>query len=264
MITDEMIEKSKTAKTHKGFAIIDDNYIIMTEGEGLQEFITKTFRLREKGVNYCGPVECRIENGVCYYLEHRAKGEVLQYSNYDLPIGKNTNLKTNYLNAFKEYMTTLKMLSDAPKEHYIKFFSDIEEMRKENLKPDICSLDNLLYDEEKGFSFIDVYPGNERIKVSNLFRIILNDRFKAKCNWNSSISILPSEYKDEYFSSIENVISKVLVGLKEFNYPVEEIKSFLEQNKYNFSTAEIFESSEIESKLKEIDEKNQQSRVWEI
>lgn len=160
-------------------------------------------------------------------------------------------------------MSTLKMLSDASQEQYIKFFNDIEEMRKENLKPDICSLGNLLYDKENGFCFIDVYPGNQRIRVGDIFRIILNGRFRVLFGF-SNVNLLPAEYKEVYLSLIDSIISKILVGLKEYDYPVEEIREFLEQKRYNFSATEIVKIDEIESTIKGIIEKKCKDGIIEI
>ena len=263
MITDEMIKKSKMNGTHKGFVIIDDNYILIEDSKSLINVIPKTERLRTKGVNYCGPIEYRIEDGKYYFLECRAKGHVLRYSNVSISWNENLDVKDSYYAMFEEYMSILRLLAKAPLEQYIKFFKDIDEMRKEDLKPDICSLDNLLYDEKDGFSFIDVYPGNERIKVNDIFHIILNNRFRASVGWGS-VSILPANYKEEYFNLIESIISKILTGLKEFDYPEEEVRKFLTQKKYNFEPEEIVEKDNINSKIKRIIDDNKKKRIIDI
>jgi hypothetical protein len=56
----------------------------------------------------------------------------LDYYNYDD--------KIPYNEAFKKYISFLELLSKAPQEQYDKFFSDIEAMQKESLRPDYCSL----------------------------------------------------------------------------------------------------------------------------
>lgn len=104
MITDHMVELSKTAGTHKGFVIIDDEYILISDSESLQEIIPKTSRLRENGVNYYGPVEYRVVDGKYYYLEYRAKGKVLEYSSCILPLGRDDDYKEykkSYLKLFE-------------------------------------------------------------------------------------------------------------------------------------------------------------------
>ena len=249
MITDEMIKKSNESQNAKGFYVIDDNYILIRDN--LEEsWIEKTKRLRAQGVNYCGPIELRKVDNQTYALEHRARGQMMDFTS-TMRGGE------DYLHAFEEYMNNLRLLYNAPQEQYDKFFDDIDKMAEEGLKPDACNYGNLFYDSEIGFSFIDVYPTVQarRLSVNSIFDILLNNKFKI-----SGISLLPEEFGKEYNLIMRELYRKITAGLIKFGYPEEEIKRFVDRGLHSFSETECVCQANIQETFnKRLQERNAQN-----
>lgn len=250
-LTDEIILKCKNSNKSKGFTIIDENYIVIKDE--IKEYIEKSKRLHEQGVNYCGPVDYRKVDGVPYVLEYRAHGtEMSHYYNF---CDKFVNSDKEYLDMFSEYMGVLQMLSQAPEEQYLKFFDDIEKMKKEGLKPDYCHYGNLFYDKDVGFSFIDVYPvrdeADSSIPVNQIFNIIVNPRFKMRTK-SGSLSILPQELKEDYNIYMSDICKKILAGLYQYGYPQEEIKKFVDSKCYSFNETDCLSQEELQHKIEEM------------
>lgn len=242
-ISDKIIEKVKSSTNHKGFTIINDKYILIEDDKSLIWDMGKCKRLRENGVNYCGPICYKEYDWDYYFVEHKAPWMQLDYYNYDD--------KIPYNEAFKKYISFLELLSKASQEQYDKFFSDIEAMQKESLRPDYCSLWNLFYDSDVWFSFIDVYPCNirpwdEKLSVDNIFNMILNPKFSYK-----GFDIIPKEEVDEYNKVVGIIYDKIILALKAHNYSDDEIEKFLKKKKHIFSSEECVSYKDIEKYIKE-------------
>lgn len=242
-ISDEIILKAKSIWNGKCFMVIDDHYIIIEDGESLKSEIEKCNRLREKWVNYCGPISYKEYDWKYYFIEHRAPWLQLDFYDY------NDNIKID--EAFQKYFSYLELLSNASQEQYNKFFSDIELMKKESLRPDYCSLWNLFYDKRIWFSFIDVYPCNIRpwdskLSVSQIFNMILNPKFSYK-----NLNIIPKEEVDKYNKAIKTIYEKIIKALKLYNYPDNEIKNYLNKKMHEFSSNECVSYKDIEKYIEE-------------
>ena len=242
-ISDNLIEKAKLSTNHKGFTIISDKFILIKDDKSLIWDIEKCKRLRENDVNYCGPMSYREYDWNYYFVEHKAPWMQLDYYNYDD--------KISYNEAFKKYLSILELLSKAQQEQYDKFFSDIEAMQKESLRPDYCSLWNLFYDSDVWFSFIDVYPCNIRpwdgkLSVENIFNMILNPKFSYK-----GFDIIPKEEVDEYNKVVGIIYDKIILALKAHNYSDNEIEKFLKKKKHVFSDEECISYNYIEKYIRE-------------
>lgn len=242
-IPDEMVNEAKSLNNIKYFMIINDKYILIKDGKSLIWDIEKCNRLREKWVNYCGPVSYREVGWDYYFIEHKAPWVQLQFYDYDRD--------TPYTEAFKKYLSYLELLANATQEQYNKFFDDIELMKKESLKPDCCSLWNLFFDSETWFNFIDVYPCNihpndSKLSVSNIFKIILNPKFSYQ-----SCNVIPSEELDKYNELIKIIYGKILTSLRSHQYPEDEIIEFLNKKMHFFSDKDCIEYKDIEKYIKE-------------
>lgn len=243
-MTQEQITKSLNSSAPKGFVVIDDDYIVIKGSELDLDWIPKTKRLRERGVNYCGPIDYAIYDQKIFLLEHRAKGMVMEYSEYTF---NNPLNKEIYIEYFNKYMSILRMFANAPLEQYLKFFADIEEMRKELLKPDVCSLSNLFYNPEEGFSFIDVYPGNQRLSIDDIFLILLNGKFSV-----NGVSLLPKEYSEEYTNLLKIIYEKIIIGLRKYGYSSNEIKEYVDKGIHTFKDNEIVKIEELNENIHNI------------
>lgn len=247
-LTDEIILKCKNSDKPKGFTVLDSNYIVIRDD--IKKFVERSKRLHKQGVNYCGPVDCKRVDGVTYALEYRANGtELSHYYNF---CDKLVNSAEEYMKAFLEYMDILKMLANASKEQYFKFFDDIEKMKKEGLRPDYCHYGNLFYDENVGFSFIDVYPiqdiEHSSLTVSQIFNIIVNPRFNMITK-SGSISILPQKLKKEYNMYMSNICKKILTGLYKYGYSQDEIKDFINSKCYSFDEEDCMSQEQLQHKI---------------
>ena len=241
-ISEDLILKSKSLWDYKWFMIIDDNYILIKEWKSLVSEIEKCERLRKSWVNYCGPISYKEHDWKYYFLEHRAPWLQLDFYKYD---------EIKFDEAFQKYFSYLKLLSNASQEQYNKFFSDIELMKKESLRPDYCSLWNLFYDKRIWFSFIDVYPCNIRpweskLSVSQIFNMILNPKFSYK-----NLNIIPKEEVDKYNKTIKIIYEKIIKSLKLYNYPDDEIKNYLSKWIHKFSSNECICYKNIEKYIEE-------------
>lgn len=250
-LTDEIILKCKNSNKPKGFTILDENYVVIRDD--IEEYIEKSKRLHEQGVNYCGPIDYRKVDGVPYTLEYRAHGtEMSHYYNF---CDKLVNSAEEYLDTFSNYMGILQMLSHAPEKQYLKFFDDIEKMKKEGLRPDYCHYGNLFYDKNVGFSFIDVYPirdiAHSSIPVNQIFNIIVNPRFRMRTK-SGSLSILPKELKEDYNMYMSDICKKILTGLYQYGYPQEEIKRFIDSKCYSFDETDCLNQEELQHKIEEM------------
>ncbi len=250
-LSDEIILKCKNSNKPKGFTIIDENYIVIRDD--IEEYIDKSKRLHEQGVNYCGPVDYRKVDGVPYTLEYRAHGT--EMSHYYVFCDKLVNNAEEYMNTFSEYMGVLQMLSHASEKQYLKFFDDIEKMRKEGLIPDYCHYGNLFYDKDVGFSFIDVYPTRDMthstLPVNEIFNIIINPKFRMRTR-SGSLSILPQELKEDYNIYMSDICKKILTGLYQYGYPQEEIKRFIDSKSYSFDENVCLNREELQHKIEEM------------
>ena len=250
-LTDEIILRCKNSNNTKGFTILDENYIVIKDN--VKEYVEKTKRLHAQGVNYCGPVDCKTIDGITYALEYRAPG--FEMNHYYKFCGETVTSSEEYISFFSDYMNTIKMLSDAPEEQYLKFFDDIEKMKRERLRPDYCHYGNLFYDKNVGFSFIDVYPIRDithyTLPVVQIFYIILNPKFKMKTK-SESISVLPQELKKDYNMYISNICKKILQGLSQYGYPKEEIKAFIDSKCYSFDEDSCLDKEQLQHMIEEM------------
>lgn len=250
-LTDDMISKCNNSDNTKGFTIVNENYIVIKDD--VTEYIERTIRLHNQGVNYCGPVDCKKIGKVTYALEYRAPG--VEMSHYYKFCDKQVNSAKEYMDAFSEYISVLHMLSNAPEEQYLKFFEDIEKMKMEGLRPDYCHYGNLFYDKNVGFSFIDVYPirniTHYTLPVNQIFNIIINPKFRMATK-SGSISVLPQEFESDYTLYISDIGKKILQGLSQYGYPEEEIKAFIDSKCYNFDENACLDEEQLQHMIEDM------------
>lgn len=241
----ELVEKAINYGTGKSFYVVNDDFIVIRESDDFIKYIEKTKNLRKIGVNYCGPVDYMEFNKRFYFLEHRAHGFEMDFSSYEVDL-----TKENYLKCFACYMKTIRLLNIISDNHLDKFFNDIEKMREYYIVPDICSFTNLFYDEKEGFSFIDVYPGNRKLSVSEIFLILLNGKFSV-----GNLSVIPCEYVHEYNSIMINLYSKIIKKLRKYNYSSEEIDAYVKKGVHIFKKEEQVEINDLNIVIAEFKEK---------
>lgn len=69
---------------------------------------------------------------------------------------KTTGLVMNKANGIDASKLTTKDINNIPEEHWNKFEKDVRELSNRGVQVDLTKRDNLFYDKNKGFSFIDI------------------------------------------------------------------------------------------------------------
>lgn len=193
--------------------------------------LKKTKVLHSKGVNFAGPIsQMKLDNGKCVVEEHLAKGTTFEKIKIDYSLSSanitSDEIMKNYTEFFQNYLNELKIRAEADQEIYDKLFSDIIEMNKENLTVDTCSLGNLFFDKDIGFSIIDAYPGDKIPNIKNLFWLVVGNIPSIGCKENSQwvSSCIPYSCYNEFieiYNKITNKFTKALDKIK-YNYNLSD------------------------------------------
>lgn len=136
----------------------------------LERLAGTLLELQADGVNVIPIMAFRCENGNGYIVQQRAKGTEL----YD-------RHKTNE----KSYVIErVKLLSNAPQEHFNKFVADAIRIIVAGVIVDFAGKDNFFYDEKVGFQFIDlnahfdyVYGVGDKISDETIKQIVGHNCF---------------------------------------------------------------------------------------
>ena len=120
---------------------------------------------------------------------------------------------------FRAYLEEIKLRAEADQSLYNKLFSDIVEMNKENLSVDTCSLENLFFDKDIGFSIIDAYPYDCIPDLKLLFWLVIGNIPGIVCiENNQKISkCVPEECYEEFMAYIEMIMNKYLTAARSVN-----------------------------------------------
>ena len=222
-----MIDAEKLRKVRESEELyhiyVEGEYLYMIRGGDYQDEIEKTKRLHDKGINFAGPIsQVKLEDGSVVVEEYFAKGITLDKMKREYKFSSSLPLKeilSNYNEFFRPYLEEIKRRAEADQSLYDKLFSDIVEMNKENLSVDICSLGNLFFDKDIGFSIIDAYPYDYIPDLKLLFWLVIGNIPVITCienNQDVSKSV-PEEYYDEFMAYIEMIISKYLKAAQKVN-----------------------------------------------
>ncbi len=174
----ELIEHSKQIKTFKAGgnsrAFIVGNFVVLEanihtkdlslykDKKPLDVIIQKLHKLKQQGVSvvpilgYCYNLEEERDYGdntynEGYIIQEKAQGQELW--DYDKMLGYKGNLSDK---SKKYIIERIRLLADAPQEHYDKFVLDYIAIEKENIMIDPSKTTNFFYDPKVGFSFIDL------------------------------------------------------------------------------------------------------------
>ena len=202
---------------------VEGEYLYMIRGSDYQDEIIKAKRLHDKGINFAGPIsQLKLDDGSFVVEEHLAKGMSLEKIKSEYKFSSTLPLKEillNYSMFFRPYLEEIKLRATADQALYDKLFSDIVEMNKENLSVDICSLGNLFFDKDVGFSIIDAYPYDYIPDLKRLFWLVIGSIPSIVCIENNQIlkSGVPEECYDEFMSYIKMIINKYLTAARKVN-----------------------------------------------
>lgn len=135
--------------------VIDELYALSAEGVNVARILG--YAVTEFGKPYYNGV--RYDKG--YIVQERAKGrELLDHRRVPVSFDSQRNTPENRQYVL-DYCT---MLSSAPQEHFDKFMQDLKAITDRNIQVDPSKLTNFFYDEEKGFTFIDLnFKTKERL-----------------------------------------------------------------------------------------------------
>jgi len=231
-----MIEKEKLKKVVESKELyhiyIEGDYLYMIKSGDCKDEIPKTRILRDRGVNFAGPIsQFKLDDGLYLLEEHLAKGVNLEkYSR-----GSNCNInytpeeiEVEYLNFFLPYFNEIKERALASQEVYDKLISDIEEMNKEGLTIDTCSLGNLFFDKNIGYTIIDAYPynGTNTLNVKQLYWLIRGNSPDLTFKYSNKFILraIPYSLYEEFNNNIKIIKQKYINALNKYhiNYDIKD------------------------------------------
>lgn len=233
-----MIDANKLKKikesTNTYNIYIEDDYLYMIRYDDYKEQIEKTKRLHEKGVNFAGPIsQMKLDDKKVVVEEYLAKGTSFEKMKDEYRFTSSLDSKKaleEYEDFFNIYLEEIRLRAEADQTTYDKLFNDIKEMNKENLTVDICSVGNLFFDKNVGFSIIDAYPGATIPDIKELFHMIIGNIPNMKCidNKQSIENCVPQKYYDEFLTYIgiiknkyKNAIQNERVNIQYEDYPIK-------------------------------------------
>lgn len=127
--------------------VIDDLDALSADGVNVARILG--YAVTEFGRPYYNGV--RYDKG--YIVQERAKGrELLDHRRVPMSYDPKRNTPENRQYVL-DYCT---MLRNAPQAHFDKFMQDLKAITDRNIQVDPSKLTNFFYDDEKGFSFIDL------------------------------------------------------------------------------------------------------------
>lgn len=156
--------------------LIDEYAVLTTKKLKLRNYLTRDdnlvyydelvhclMNLKEQGVasvpilGYCYDPDS--ENGDGYIIQQRAKGEEL-YNDAILKeyyVGKeNYSYLSNHTGVKQYFLYRTNYISRVPQEHFDKWIKDIIALLDNDILVDFNTKSNFFYDEDEGFSFIDL------------------------------------------------------------------------------------------------------------
>lgn len=216
-ITNELIEVLDEQQiigrgnNSKCFLIDDDSVVLvsnssMNVNQTYDYLIERTKLLEAQGVNVGRIKDYRYKDGKLYVLQTRVKAKDL-YSD----IRRNT---TETMKNFRTSYESLKILSNAPQEHFDKYVSDLIKIIYEHgLWIDHRHSDNLMYDKETGFYFIDLSVSNPNMLMEINMKISSSDILYLIIGniTDRSFFKIPTEEENNMLSVIYEKIFQALI-----------------------------------------------------
>ena len=207
------------------FIINDDNVLLVSDGEQRryneaiqeqQQLESKVSNLKNKRVNIQATRNIALKDGKLFTLQERAKGITLyrksesrQSERYKNDI--NEFSKEEQLELFrKDIIDSHNLILNVPREQVEKYISDYLYMVDEGISWDTTP-ENLLYDNQQGFSFVDINNGTwyTREEIQNnqyqIYGLILQPLIGAvESLTNSKLS------NEELLQSTKRVFEKII------------------------------------------------------
>ena len=222
-----MIDVNKLKKVKESTNLyhiyIEGDYIYMIRYGDYSIEIEKTKRLHEKGVNFAGPInQIKFSDKQVVVEEYLAKGTTFEKikNEYRFSSSLDSNqILVNYTMFFDKYLDEIKSRADADQAVYDKLFNDITEMNKEDLTVDTCSLGNLFFDKNIGFSIIDAYPGTTLPNIKELFWLVIGNVPSMVCLENNQLitDCVPKERYNEFITYINMITNKYIKAAQKIN-----------------------------------------------
>lgn len=165
----------------------DSDYVLLKKSmpitdDKLDEYISNINKAYESDVKISRVLDYRFipgttssfSNGDSYtkgvFLEERAKGDYVTSENMSLSLNNEYDFNSmvlTYLNKFMVYMKSLEKRAMAPQAVFDKLVWDIKKIGEFGLEIDPKPL-NFFYDENNGFSIIDVIPTDRKTEDFDL------------------------------------------------------------------------------------------------
>lgn len=220
-------------------------------GEILEYKIDSKAKLSDFGENK------RYQAG--WTLQKKAIGEELYSSDIkrNFYAGKNPEEdKKQYVENMKKYCNRFSQISQASEEHLLEFVKGYDYLNKQKINVDPSKTTNFFYDEDNGFSFIDllysrdmIYEDRRKYMAKEIVSILFNYGVPTYSQNYKSTQVMTIEQLQEYKQNHEKLIGKILSVYKSLGISKEEILKRIEGFK------------EIKTSFYEIEEKEQEERM---
>ncbi|MBR3209604.1 MAG: hypothetical protein IKF82_04975 [Bacilli bacterium] len=221
-------------------------------------------------------------------LEERAQGEELksgrEFNSQITDIENFDEEFEKYIQACHSFIEYVKKISEIDENWLDKFIGDYLRIAEEGkIVIDPSKPANFFYDEEKGFTFIDIGLANENYRteskemiaryiIVNLFsllpRFTIHEKGKERKGEKIFGSMWITEEDAEIINACQNQLKEKLIRIfQRYNLNMEEVEDYINnrliQNQYGYHTAENIEQLYIELKeaLSRIIENNQEMGI---
>lgn len=188
----------------------------------IESLSPKIEKLKKEGVNVCETKGIKYNQGIMYVLQERAIGKTLYRKSYDRlrNYKENRGLATEELRKRfdEEILKSQQLVKNANSGQIEKYISDYLMMVDEGIFWD-STFENLIYDKQNGFSFVDIDDGRKytRDELMNNETYIYGDILKPLIG-----NVEGRVISDGLKQSTREVLGKVISVMK--NFEREDIK----------------------------------------
>lgn len=226
--------------------------INITHIDRLMTIINET---KEKGINLVPILDYKVDDTkpittfrgyqiqTGWTLQEKAKGKEMYQSFPYFTINREEDISSQYSeykNSVIEYYNSLKKVANASQDQINKFVSDYETLEQSELLIDPSKPSNFFYDEEQGFSFIDINKRNLNTQRSNktmmeILTILIPrmSRLTLKSNQSKKMKtedliLIPKEIISQMQDDLMLLLGKYMVAFRDKGYTQEQISSAIQ------------------------------------
>lgn len=172
-------------------------------------------------------------------LQQRAKGNELYNGWNGFYEINDTDQYANYLTKVREYISRFKIISNASQEQISKFIEDFGRLTGSELLIDTSKPNNFFYDENEGFTFVDINLNGDDVYQPNRYecgryiielltnkipRVRISEQGFTRDGITEMNTILPTSLSNEIKQCCISLIPKLREGFRQSEFTEEEIE----------------------------------------